>query len=75
MLTIKGKKREERSDEGEDRSWVEGRAGSFERAFRLPWEVAAETVKAVYKNGVLTVTVPKPEEVKPQVRTIPVTSS
>lgn len=44
----------------------------FERRIRFNGEIDEEGVKAAYKNGLLTVTVPKPEVVQPEVRTIPV---
>ena len=40
--------------------------GTFERAFTLPDSVNPEGVKADYKNGVLTVTLPKKEVAKPR---------
>ena len=43
-----------------------------EVAARLPEGVESESVKAAYKNGILTVTVPKPPEAKPEVQSIPV---
>ncbi len=75
LLTIKGEKKFEREVEEEGRSVIERSGGSFERSFRFGWDVDPETVKASYKNGVLEVVIPKPEEEPPQVRTIPVTTS
>ena len=45
---------------------------AFERRLRFPGEIVETEVKASYKNGVLTVKVPKPEVVTPEVRSIPV---
>lgn len=75
VLTIKGHRRyeHESSEEGEV-SRVDER-GRFERRFRFPGEIVEGDVKAAYKHGVLTVTIPKPEEVKPEVRSIPVESA
>ena len=75
LLTIRGEKKYERDVEDDGRSVVERSEGSFVRSFRFGWEVDPETMKASYKNGLLEVVVPKPEEEQPQVRTIPVTTS
>jgi HSP20 family protein len=45
--------------------------GDFYRSFTLPIEVVPENIKAVYKEGVLTVHLPKPEKVLP--KQIPIT--
>ena len=66
MLTIKGEKTEERSEEEKNYHLTERRYGSFQRSFRLPTTVDAETVKAAFDKGVLTVTLPKAEESKPK---------
>lgn len=74
VLTLKGEKRSEHEEEREGYRHMETRSGSFERRLRLPAAVDADAVKAGFKNGVLTVTVPKPEEARPEVRRIPVSS-
>jgi HSP20 family protein len=75
LLTIKGEKKFEFTSDDNGRKRIERSRGSFERNFRVAWEIDPETVKAVYKNGVLDLVLPKPEDVQPQVRTIPVTTS
>jgi len=75
LLTIKGEKKFESTSDDNGRERIERSRGSFERSFRVAWEVDPETVKAAYKNGVLDLVIPKPEEEQPQVRTIPVTTS
>lgn len=75
VLTIKGEKKVEHEEKRESYSHVESARGSFHRAFRLPVEVDPNAVKAAFKNGVLTVTLPKPEEAAEQARTIPITTS
>jgi len=75
LLTIKGEKKFESASDDDGRKRVERSRGSFGRSFRVAWEIDSETVKAVYKNGVLDLVIPKPEEEQPQVRTIPVTTS
>lgn len=65
-LTIRGERKfEAAKNEG---GWhrVERGYGSFERAFAIPETVNPEGVKADYKNGVLTVTMPKKEIAKPR---------
>ena len=63
-LTIKGEKKAEREEKDENYHMVERSYGSFSRAMKLPAQVDAEKVEATYKNGVLTVVLPKKEEVK-----------
>jgi HSP20 family protein len=65
-LTIRGERKFE--SEKKDGSWhrVERSYGTFERAFTLPETVNFDAVKADYKNGVLTVILPKKEMAKPR---------
>jgi HSP20 family protein len=65
-LTIKGEKKLEREEKEENYHTVERSYGSFTRALKLPATVEADKVEASYKNGVLTVVLPKKEEVKPR---------
>lgn len=67
VLTIRGEKRNEREEEKEQRRYVERTYGSFSRSFTLPSNAAGDRVHAAFKNGVLTVEVPKREEAKPSV--------
>ena len=69
-LTLKGEKKMENEDKKSNYHRLESFHGSFTRSFRLPDSVDFERIKAEYKNGVLTVTIPKKPEVKP--REIPV---
>lgn len=66
ILTIKGEKKSEREENEENYHLVERNYGSFTRSLRLPIGVEAEKIEASYKQGVLTVTCPKKEEVKPK---------
>lgn len=64
LLSIKG----ERRWQGTERSalHVERAYGKFERLIQLPLAVQADCVKAGYRDGVLEITLPKVEEVKPK---------
>jgi len=66
VLTIKGEITEEEEKEEENYHIRERRSGSFGRCIRFPVEVNAEAVEATYTNGVLTLNIPKVEEVKPK---------
>jgi HSP20 family protein len=75
VLTIRGERAvEEPSADAKGVPHVETFRGKFQRSLRLPSEVDADAVKAEYRNGILTVTLPKPPEAQPQVRSIPVTN-
>lgn len=63
-LTIKGEKREEKSERDENYYRMERRYGSFQRSINLPASVDSRKVTAAYKNGVLTITLDKREESK-----------
>ena len=61
-LTIKGEKKSEKEEKDEIFSRVERYYGSFSRTVELPSEVIAEKITANYKNGILTINLPKSEE-------------
>jgi len=65
MLTIAGE-RQSSSSEGENAERTERFSGKFRRSITLPSRVDADKVSASYKDGVLTVTLPKAEEAKPK---------
>lgn len=71
LLTIKGEKRQENAGDTNNYRRVERRYGSFERSFSLPPKVDADNIKAEFNDGVLTLAIPKPDEVKP--KEIPIT--
>ena len=66
VLTIKGERRFEHETKKEDYHRVEREYGSFSRSFALPTYVDEARVKADYKNGMLSIVLPKKEFVKPR---------
>jgi HSP20 family protein len=65
-LIISGERKAEKVEEGVEVHRQERYHGKFQRALTLPVPVAADKIKAQYKDGVLTVTLPKVEEAKPK---------
>lgn len=65
-LIISGERKTETKGEGAEVYRAERFFGKFQRSVALPATVAASEVKAEYKDGVLTVTLPKSEEAKPR---------
>ncbi|MGK0184623.1 MAG: HSP20 family protein [Verrucomicrobiales bacterium] len=66
VLSIEGERKAEEKPEGTKVHLVERSYGSFTRSFRMPEDADGEAVKATFKDGVLTVQVPKREETKPK---------
>ena len=62
VLTVKGEKQEEKKENSKDYHLSERRYGSFQRSFTVPDGVDAEKIEATFKNGVLTITLPKTPE-------------
>jgi HSP20 family protein len=75
VLTIRGERRVEEDKTERDFHLVERSQGSFVRSLRLPFSADASQVKASFKNGVLTIAVPKPKEVQQKVHKIALTES
>lgn len=74
-ITVEGNAltvRAERVESEEDKRHSEFRYGSFERTVRLPFPIPEVGPTAEYRDGVLTVTVPRITEEKPAARTVPV---
>jgi HSP20 family protein len=65
-LYLKGERKFEREVKEENYHRVERSYGAFARSFSLPNSIAAEKVVADYKDGLLTLTMPKREEAKPK---------
>lgn len=70
VLSIKGEVR--LKDENKDRAWHirEQRWGTFERRILLPTDVVADKAKAEFEDGILTISLPKAEEVRPKTITV-----
>ena len=65
-LTIRGERRLEEEQAGNQYLHVERVYGKFERLVQLPFAVQADKVKATYRDGVLEIKLPKAEELKPK---------
>ncbi len=65
-LSINGERKAEEKTEGKNFHRVERSYGNFYRAFELPETIQADKISANFKNGLLLITIPKAEEVKPK---------
>jgi HSP20 family protein len=65
-LTVTGERERTEKTEGDRFYRFERRFGSFERSIGLPQGVKEDEIKADYKDGVLEIRVPKPEQAKPR---------
>lgn len=63
-LTIRGEKKEEKQEERKDYHLSERRYGSFQRVFRVPEGIDSGKIEANFRNGVLTVRLPKSADAK-----------
>jgi len=66
MLTLSGERNQEKEEKNKNFHRIERRYGKFQRSFCLPNHIKADAIKANYKNGVLTVNIPKSEDAKPK---------
>jgi HSP20 family protein len=66
ILTIRGERKFEKKVDETNYLRVERSYGSFSRSFSLSNTVNTESIQADYKNGVLTLSIPKREEAKPK---------
>lgn len=64
VLTVSGERKEEHEEKGKTYHRIERRVGTFSRSVTLPSPVKEDAVDAQYKNGILTVKLPKTEEAK-----------
>jgi len=65
-LTVKGESKAEQEGKREDHLYQERRYGAFSRSVILPGGLKPDKAEATMENGVLTLTIPKAEEVKPK---------
>ena len=70
VLTIKGETKSENDTKEKAYHIREQRWGSFERSVSLPTAVKSDKAEAAFENGVLTITLPKAEDVKPKMISI-----
>ncbi|XP_071687563.1 17.3 kDa class I heat shock protein-like [Rutidosis leptorrhynchoides] len=70
VLQISGERNVEKEDKNDKWHRVERSSGKFTRRFRLPENTNMDQIKAAMENGVLTITVPKQEVKKPNVKSI-----
>jgi HSP20 family protein len=74
-LTIRGERKFEKDVNEDNYLRIERAYGSFTRSFSLPNTVSSESIRAEYRNGVLSLHMPKREESKPKQIKISVTAS
>jgi len=72
---IKGEKKEEKEEKKKDYYVSERRFGSFQRTFRIPETVDPGKIDASFKNGVLTLTLPKTADAQKRERKIDIKTS
>ena len=70
VLVIKGEKSDEREEKEKDYHLIERSYGSYLRSIPLGFDVTTDDIKADFKDGVLKVTIPKPEEITQQTKKI-----
>lgn len=70
VLTLRGERSQDKTEEGEQYYRRERSFGSFTRSFSLPENVDSEAIKADYKDGVLSIAIPKPEKQVPKAITV-----
>lgn len=70
LLTIRGSRKEEREDKTKNYHLVERSYGEFQRMVALPGSIDRDKAKATFKNGVLTLTIPKRADARSNQRRI-----
>jgi len=72
-LTIRGEKRYEKEDHDRQYHRVERSYGHFQRVISLPTDAREDAIEAKFKNGILTLTIPKTQQAQSTGRKIPIT--
>ena len=72
ILTISGERKTSKKVDDNNCIWHETTYGIFSRSFELTSDIVEEKIKAKFKDGVLNITIPKTEEIKPAVKQIAV---
>ena len=72
MITIKGERKQQKEDKNEKYHRVESFYGTFERTFSLPDNVDSDAIRCESKDGILTVHIPKTQNVKQKAKQISV---
>ena len=70
VLIIKGDKKLEDEKKNDDYHYSERKVGKFARSFKLPKSIMEDEISAIFKDGSLTITIPKAEKEKPNDRLI-----
>jgi HSP20 family protein len=71
-VTIKGEKKEEKEDKGENYYYMERSYGSFNRVIPLTEEIESDKAEAGFKNGVLNIKIPKSQKAKAKGTKVPI---
>lgn len=66
VLTIRGEKKQEKESKEPNYHRIERSYGAFQRSFTLPTTVKSDRIEATYKDGILSITLPKAEEARPK---------
>ncbi|HCU58408.1 MAG TPA: hypothetical protein DIC64_00310 [Alphaproteobacteria bacterium] len=72
VLTLSGQRQEEISEENKNYYLKETSNGAFKRSVRLPKNIDESKIDAVFKNGILTITIPKTEAKAETLKKIPI---
>ena len=72
ILTVSGERKTSEKGDANNSIWHETSYGAFSRSFELTSEIVEGKIKAKFNNGVLNITIPRAEEIKPAVKNIAV---